>query len=102
MYRYSTIGTAHSKTMPGTTKNVLNFQVIACCSCEDIVHIFAETVLSDMMHGSTEKVSTSYSWHIEALNTDSTAADLGPHSSRQDTECQILLPNDWNSVEILQ
>ena len=27
-----------------------------------------------MMHGSTEKVSTSYSWHVEALNTDSTAA----------------------------
>ena len=80
----------------------LNFQVLACCSCDDIVHVFIETVLKDMMHGSTEKVSTSYSWHIEALSTDSTAADLGPHSSRQDTECQILLPNDWNSVEILQ
>ena len=67
-----------------------------------MVHIFTETVLEDMMHGSSEKVSTSYSWHIEALNTDSTAAGLGPHSSRQDTECQILLPSDWNSIEILQ
>ena len=52
----------------------LNFQVLACCSCEDIVHVFIETVLKDMMHGSTEKISNSYSWHVEALNTDSTVA----------------------------
>ena len=67
------IGTACSDAA-SHDKECLNFQVLACCSCEDIVHVFTETVLEDMMHGSTEKVSNSYSWYVEALNTDSTAA----------------------------